>query len=122
MFAVACSNSHVNLVDSRIVAETQVHATEISRVELKKNKCKWCDSLTTGNYKILGVEELPLYESYNIMGYTCQCGERVEVLRAARQTGFEIPMSVTVQCSKGHSRTILNQEFLSLDSWTEQTQ
>ncbi|SRR5712664_1311147 len=122
LFVFSCGNGHQNLFDSRIVADSQEKAVATSIAALRGTKCKWCESSATNRYQVVGTEEVPLYEVYHILGYTCHCGEKVEALRAAEGIGHEIPDNLTVQCSKGHSRKITNREFLSLERWTEQTQ
>lgn len=121
-FAFVCGNGHQNLLDDRVRASSKQEAQRSSIENLKKTKCNWCDALATDRFEILGTEELPLHAVYWFLGYTCKCGERVKVLENEEGRQIDIPDKVTVSCSKGHSRTILNQEILSLERWTEQTQ
>src|ERR1700722_11457110 len=94
VFVFPCGNGHQNLFDSRIIANTPAEAVAASVAAVKKAKCRWCDAVATGAYQIMGSEEISLYEIYDIIGYTCHCGEKVEALRAARGNGHEIPMSL----------------------------
>lgn len=120
---VLCGNGHQNPVDDRVIAESPEKAKNTTLLNIQRMKCHWCDSSLTNRLEVLGVEEVPLHPIYNILGYICQCGERVEVLRAEEGRQFNIFQDqVTVQCSKGHPRTIQNREVLSLQTWTEKTQ
>jgi len=113
---------HQNLGDERLFADSLDEARTIVSSNIQKKKCTWCDGLLTNQIRIMFSEVIGPYDTYDIMGYRCACGERVEVLRALHGTGFTIPVEATVQCSKGQLRKIMNPEFLSLETWTEQTQ
>jgi len=119
---ILCPDNHQNLIDDRVLAETPEEARNTTLLNMQRRKCKYCTSSLTNKINMIGTEEISLHEIYNVLDYRCHCGERVEVSRAAEGLGHEIPNTVTVQCSKGHPRTVLNQEFLSLERWTEQTQ
>lgn len=120
-FMVLCGNGHQNPVDDRVLAESAEQAKNTILMNIQRMKCHWCDVRLTNQVSFLGQEELSSHPVYNIMGYICQCGERVEVLRAEEQRQFNIPDKITVQCSKGHSRTIQNREIPSLQLWEEET-
>jgi hypothetical protein len=122
VLVILCPSNHQNLIDDRVLSETPEEARNTTLLNMQRRKCKYCPSLLTNKVNLIGTEEISLHEIYNVLGYRCHCGERVEVSRAAQGLEHEIPTSITVQCSKGHSRTVLNQEFPFLETWTEQTQ
>ncbi len=116
-----CAQGHINLYDHRIRASSPEEAQKISFEHVRQEvRCRYCGSTVTG-IQMIGTEQTTLHPVYWIFGYVCQCGERVPVLREEEGRGMGIPDKVTVECSKGHSRTILNPEFLSLERWEEQT-
>lgn len=123
VLAALCSNGHANLVDDRLLADSPQKAQNTTLLSLRTIKCKWCDSTLTNRISLLSTEELPLHPTYVCLGYICHCGERVAISRVEEGRQDDIPMDrVTVQCSKGHSRTVLNAEILTLQHWTETTQ
>lgn len=124
ILAVLCGGAakHQNLVDNRVVADSPEKARNTTLLSLPRRKCAWCDAMLTNYVQEFGTEELPLHPEYTVLGYTCHCGERVPVLRFENNTQFTPPDSITVSCSNGHSRTIQNPEFLSLQHWQEKTQ
>jgi hypothetical protein len=125
VLAALCSGpaKHQNLVDDRVHAESPEKAQNATLLNIQRMKCKWCDTFLTNMVMMFGTEELPLYPEYVCLGYTCHCGERVAISRVEKGRQFDIPMDkVTVQCSKGHSRTVHNNEILTLQHWEETTQ
>ena len=112
----------MNVLGDRARANSPAEAATLSIENLKKTKCRWCDALAQGIYNVLGTEEVSFYPIFLYFGYTCKCGEKVKVLETEEGYSFDIPETITASCSKGHSRTILNREFLSLEHWKEQTQ
>jgi hypothetical protein len=92
-------------------------------LNIQRKKCNWCDALLTNKMHFIGSEELPLHPVYICLGYTCHCGERVAVSRSEEGVQFDVPKDqIIVECSRGHSRTVLNREFLRLEFWKETAQ
>ncbi len=115
-----CASGHDNVHGHRLVANSPEHAQRISLQEIKQNeRCRFCGA-TVAAISLLGTEEISRYPVYYARGYVCSCGERVTVLRAELGTGMDIPAKGDYTCSKGHTRTILNQEFLALETWSEE--
>lgn len=120
-----CENGHINLFEIRTVADSFDIARAYVLAEaalVALGKCKYCNTtrpLALG--QVFGTKEILIPVHSTIWGYTCHCGERVEGARFESEcTVMPIPpASKTVQCSKGHSRTIQNREFPSLEHWEE---
>jgi|ERR1700684_3295963 hypothetical protein len=117
-----CENKHRNTIDNRVYAKSEKEAQKLSVENVKKTKCNWCDSLCVNIGEILATEKIPFYPIYEYRGFTCRCGEKVSVSQTEQGDSESIPEQITVSCSKGHLRTIQDQEFLLLETWTEQTQ
>jgi hypothetical protein len=116
-----CVQGHINLYDHRIRAGSLEEAQKLTFEHVRqKARCRYCNSTVTG-IQMIGTEQVTLHPVYWTFGYVCQCGERVAVLREEEGRGMDIPDKATVACSQGHSRTILNTEFLLLERWEEQT-
>jgi len=116
-----CVQGHINLYDHRIRASSSEEAERISFQHVRQEaRCRYCGSTVTG-IQVIGTEQVTLHPVYWTVGYICQCGERVSVLRAEDGRSMEIPDKLTVSCSQGHTRNILNEEFLALERWEEQT-
>ena len=117
-----CEYGHMDVFDIRIVADSENAARAQALEEATLKNCRFC---TTPNPVVVAgaepTEEISLHLEYTIYGYTCDCGERVEVERAEKERSITPPSSKTLACSKGHSRTIRNQEFPFLEHWEEKT-
>ena len=117
-----CEHGHINLCDDRVIADSAAAARNTSMANVVKHKCAFCDSMSPLSIvQVLGTEEISLHVEYTMYGYTCHCGEKVEVERVEKDRAFTPPASKTVSCSRGHSRTVLNQEFPFLQIWQEKT-
>ena len=85
-----CSAGHGNLGEHRFQAESQDDAnSKVREIDLP-TRCYFCPSVElrpSSTVQIIGVEELPEYPSYTCLGYVCQCGERVAVLRIREGEG-----------------------------------
>jgi hypothetical protein len=117
-----CENGHTNLFEIRNGADSSEIAGAYALAEVTLHRCKYCNTtepLALG--RAFATEQIPLRMGSTIWGYTCPCGEKVEVVRfESERTVVSIPpASKTVQCSKGHSRTIQNRELPSLEHWEE---
>ncbi len=110
------------MFDERIVANSAAEARRTAVENAAKRACSSCDTVAPLHiFQIWGTEEISLHPEYTIYGYTCKCGEKVEVARVEIETSLNPPTSKTVSCSNGHSRTILNHEFPFLQVWQEKT-
>ena len=119
-----CSAGHGNLGEHSFQAESQDDANSKVREIVLPTRCYFCPSVElrpSSTVQIIGVEELPEYPSYACLGYICQCGERVPVLRVSEIEGVSPPPAITVSCSKGHEKTIrtASVEFSNLLQWEE---
>jgi hypothetical protein len=76
---ILCPNNHQNLIDDRVLAETPEKARNITLLNMQSRKCRYCPSALTNKVNMIGTEEVSLHEIYNVLGYICHCGERVEV-------------------------------------------
>lgn len=122
VFTFNCEKGHKNIYDSRVYAESLQNAQILSVEEVKKSRCNWCDSGPTGALRMMkATEEISFYPAYWVLGYTCQCGEKVRVLETEEDRSNDLPDKITVSCSRGHERTVLNQDLFQLEWWTEQT-
>jgi hypothetical protein len=121
--ATQCGQGHFNLFDERILAESVAEARRSALKNAVNGKCTYCASALTLSQAIqVETKEISLHLEYTIFGYTCSCRERVEVERVEKERSVTPPaVSKTVSCSKGHSRTIRNQEYPTLQSWEEKT-
>jgi hypothetical protein len=118
--SVRCENGHVNLFEIRSTANSPEVARAYALAEavlLGCNYCKTTQPLTL--VQVFSTQELSNQIESTIWGYTCHCGERVEVARFESGQVLTLPGSKTVLCSKGHSRTILNQDLPHLERWEE---
>jgi hypothetical protein len=121
---VQCENGHSNRFDIRNGAAEAEIARAYAFAEALLMRCKYCkttEPMTLGH--VFNTEQISLPIEDTVWGYTCDCGEKVEVMRIeSGQTLVPIPpASKTVQCSKGHSRVIQYREFPSLERWQEET-
>jgi hypothetical protein len=115
-----CENGHMNLFDIRLTTDSSDVARAYALTDAVIRKCKHCkttEPMTLG--QVFGTKEILIPAQSTIWGYTCHCGERVEVARFESEHAVVAmpPASKTVQCLKGHSRTIQNREFPSLEHW-----
>jgi hypothetical protein len=121
LFATTCVNNHSSLTDDRIHADSKEKAQLVSVENIKNVPCHFCKA-PLKSARLIGTDVLPEYPQYNAIGYTCGCGEKVIVFREEEGDAIAFPLEgTTVTCSKGHSRTIANLEFLLLERWKEQT-
>lgn len=116
-----CERRHFNVFDIRLVAESAERARTLSILDAAQAKCMHCDSTLLRVVRVEPTQEISFHIEYTIYGYTCDCGEKVEVARVEKERTLTPPSSKTVKCSKGHSRTISNNEFPFLQVWTEKT-
>ena len=114
-----CMSGHFDFFDDRVDAESPEQAQAMSLETLKDAKCHFCGAASGDTYEVMGTEKAPPASQTWCLGYTCKCGEKVVVFAAEPNSGISPPPSVTVSCSKGHERTILNNEAPYLDSWSE---
>lgn len=113
-----CRNGHVGMMDSRVLAVSLAEAQRLSETNATKLECLSCrESLLS--VRVIGTEEAPLHPEYTVYGYVCRCGEKVEVFRIEVGMVPNCPASISVWCSRGHSRTVSHSEFLSLPHWLE---
>ena len=124
VFRFDCEQGHRDLLFlhlARCDSENDAYWEGFNAV--KKAKCRLCSAAATGALRLVGTEEVPLHTRYHCHGYVCECGEKVAVLRydADGMSMTDIPDSTEGVCSKGHKRTIQNQEFPSLLIWDEET-
>jgi hypothetical protein len=107
------------LIEDRRVSPSKDEAIKAAIAEkISSEKCKQCNaSIDKG--KVLGAEEIPPAK-YTVKGYTCECGERVEVYRFEDGISYHPPATFTSVCSKGHSRTMTSLEAVVLPSWREE--
>lgn len=75
LLVILCPNNHQNLIDDRVLAETQEEAKNATLLKMQRTKCRNCDSLLTNRINLLETQEIPLYETYDVLGYVCHCGE-----------------------------------------------
>ena len=125
LYAFTCSAGHGNFGEHRFQAESQDDASSKVREIDLPTCCYFCPSVElrpSSTVQIIGVEELPEYPSYTCLGYVCQCGERVAVLRFREGEGVSPPPIITVSCTKGHKKNISTSsvEFRNLLHWEEQ--
>jgi hypothetical protein len=117
-----CENGHVSLFDIRAEADSADGAGAYALAEASLAKCKYCKTHTLpALVRILRTEQILLPMRSTIWGYTCRCGERVEVARVEPRVTVIPPTTQTVTCSKGHSRTIQHREFPFLEHWESET-
>jgi hypothetical protein len=117
-----CEHGHMNLFDERPIAESEAVAQKLAIANAVKLNCAYCNTPSPLTLQqLMGTEEISLHMEFTIYGYTCHCGERVEVERVEAERGLTPPISKTVSCSKGHERTVRNQDFLSLQRWRDKT-
>jgi hypothetical protein len=118
--SMRCENGHVNLFDIRIRADSPDVARAYALAEAVLRGCNYCKTiqpLTLG--QVFSTQEMARQIGSTIWGYTCHCGEKVEVARFESEEVLTLPGSKTVSCQKGHSRTILSQELPLLERWEE---
>ena len=120
LFIFKCVSAHQTLWMDHALANSPEEAQKISSDRIREIKCKSCGQSIIG-VSAQGTEETSRYSIYLVLGYTCHCGERVSVFREEIDKSIGFPDEITVECLQGHSRRILNQEFLSLERWEEQT-
>lgn len=112
----------MNLFDERLMANSAEEVRTSAVENAAKKACAYCDTVAPLHIvQVIGIEEISMHPEYTIYGYTCKCGEKVEVARVESETTLVPPASKTVSCSRGHSRTVLNQEFPFLEIWREKT-
>jgi hypothetical protein len=121
---VLCENGHSNRFDIRMTANSADLAGAYAFAEALLMRCKFCkttEPMTLGH--VFNTQQVSLPVEDMVFGYTCHCGEKVEVLRIeSAQTLIPIPpASKTVRCSLGHARVIQYREFPSLERWQEET-
>lgn len=124
LYEFRCSEGHGNFAEHRFQAESQDDANSKAREIDLPTRCYFCPSVglhPSSSIQIIGVEELPEFPTYVCLGYICQCGERVTVLRISEMEGVSPPSVITVSCSKGHKKTInsASPEFSNLLEWEE---
>ncbi len=119
-FFFKCLDGHQNLKEHRTLAKSPQEASAISLNKLKQEKCMYCSHTFVGS-SYLGTEEITRYPEYLVLGYVCKCGEKVEVFKEETGVQISFPNEITVECSSGHSRKLLNAEFLSLERWQEKS-
>jgi hypothetical protein len=118
--SMRCENGHVNLFEIRNAANSPDIARAYALAEAMLRGCHYCQTtqpLTLG--QVFGTQEMSRQIESTIWGYTCHCGEKVEVARFESGQVLTLPGSKTVSCQKGHPRTILNQELPLLERWEE---
>jgi hypothetical protein len=75
-----CENGHTNLFEIRTGADSSDVARVYAEAEALLRQCKYCKAtLLLG--RVFATEQIPLRMWSTIWGYTCHCGERVEVAR-----------------------------------------
>jgi hypothetical protein len=122
VFAFDCERGHRNnFFQHYALTNSRDEAYRQSFEAAKKAACKWCPAAPTGAMRLLGIEEVSLHPRYFCLGYVCDCGERVAVLKSETEHSIDIPDTVEGECSKGHKRTIQNREIPSLLRWDEET-
>jgi hypothetical protein len=122
VFAFDCEQGHRNnFFQHYVLTDSEEEAYRQSFEAAKKAKCQWCPASPTGAMRLSGIEEVSRYSSYFCVGYVCECGERVTVLRSEMGHSPDIPESVESVCPKGHKRTIQNRDLPSLSMWNEET-
>jgi hypothetical protein len=119
-FIFRCVGGHENLMEDRSLAKSADEARNFSQERLIQQKCRYCDHTFNG-VSHLGTEQISLHPEYQILGYVCKCGERVSVLKEETERQINLPAEITVECSRGHSRRLLNHELLALERWEEKT-
>jgi hypothetical protein len=118
--SMRCENGHVNLFDIRIRADSPDVARISALGEALLRGCHYCKTiqpLTLG--QVFSTQEMARQIESTIWGYTCHCGEKVEVARFEPEQVLTFPGSKTVSCPNGHSRSILSQELPLLERWEE---
>jgi hypothetical protein len=118
--SMRCENGHVNLFDIRMTADSPNIARAYALAEALLRGCNYCQTtqpLTLG--QVFSTQEMALQTGCTIWGHTCYCGEKVEVARFEWRPVISLPGSKAVSCSRGHSRTIQNQELPLLERWEE---
>jgi hypothetical protein len=53
-----------------------------------------------------------------VLGYTCICGERVKVFHLEPGAANQLPRTVIVSCSNGHTATFNSRQVGLLELWT----
>ncbi len=56
------------------------------------------------------------------LGYVCECGEKVVVLKQREGTGMNLARHIPCECSNGHKRVIdmaNNADLSSLQEWAD---
>jgi hypothetical protein len=119
-FLFKCVEGHQNLWEDRSLAETAEAAQEAASNRVRQERCRYCGH-TVVAVSTIGTEEISRYPELQALGYICKCGERVTVFQEEQDKSIAFPDEITISCSQGHSRKILNHEFLSLERWEEQT-
>lgn len=116
-----CERGHNNFVEDISIVDSVAESQQLTINKSPAQRCKFCDSEQGLKFvQFIGTEKLSSSPMYDVFGYTCECGERVEVFRIERGMGQEIPLTLTVSCSKGHSLQMTGMQILSLPKWTEQ--
>jgi hypothetical protein len=121
--ATRCEKGHTNLFEIRRGADFSAEARALALLEPIGRKCRYCESSSLALIQVFATKEVSLPTGFTIWGYTCRCGERVEVARVeSASTVIPIPpASQAVKCLNGHSRVIQKREFPSLEHWHEET-
>jgi hypothetical protein len=120
VYRFRCPRGHANLGEDRFEADSQAAAKEKFVSDPSSLSCLRCTEVCDRqSVEIIGTELLPQYPSYACIGYICECGERVAVLRWESNTSICPPDRVSVSCSKGHKREITNFGTLT-EFWNEE--
>jgi hypothetical protein len=121
--SMRCENGHVNLFEIRISANSPEIAGAYALAEAALLGCNYCTTTQALTFvQVFSTRELSGQIESTIWGYTCHCGEKVEVARFESGQVLTLPGSKTVLCSKGHSRTVLNQDLPLLKRWEERNE
>jgi hypothetical protein len=119
LFAALCENGHAMLVEDRRVSASKESAQRIAlELRIPSERCKQYNA-PIRNGRVIGTEDIGPAK-YTVFGYTCECGEQVEVYRMEDNLSYTPPPTYTSTCSKGHSRTMTSMEALSLPRWREE--
>jgi len=118
-----CENGHINRFEKSFTGDSSDIARAFALAEATLARCKFCQSTQPSVVvKVFATKQIPVRTERRIWGYTCHCGERVEVARVEPVPTPIIPATKTVKCSRGHSRTIHNREFPLLERWEGKTE
>ena len=123
VISMRCEHGHVNLFEMCTTADSAEVAGAYALAEAALLGCNYCTTTQPLTFvQVFSTRELSGQIESKVWGYTCHCGEKVEVTRFESGQVLTLPGSKTVLCSKGHSRAILNQDLPLLERWEKRNE